>query len=178
MLSFSEYNNQELTEQEILLGLFYLMESSDDVLTEEYISEGIEDLLKKFGLHVSKGDGLIRYIAKFTKGAGKLLLAALKGDKAKVKELATSISKEELIDFLLKLDTLTLHMFTGPIHIIDAVTGWHIGPNIEHIAKKGADLLGKLKKTYQELKDIAKKVFVHSPNRVKAIEKLEPIIMV
>jgi len=102
--------------------------------------------LGKVGGHAHKGTGLIGYLMKAGKGVGKLMLAVLKGDWDTAKQIAnTEVDKGELLDFLLKLDTATMHLVTGPIHTLDAITGWHIGAQIEH-AMKGKDaLVAKIK---------------------------------
>ena len=73
-------------------------------------------------------------ILKSGKHIGKVIWYAMKAavgneeDKQKLIRIIkeTKISSSQLIDFLLKLDMLTLHAITGPIHMIDAVTGWHL----------------------------------------------------
>ena len=92
------------------------------------------------GLHVKKGKGLIQYFAAFTKGAGAMILAMLKGDTDKVKAISKTVKKQDIIHFLLQLDQATLHLVTGPIHMIDAITGWHIGADLGALTKKSAEL--------------------------------------
>ena len=85
-------------------------------------------------------------------------MKATTGDKVaseKVKEIAnTQITKEEFIDFVLKLDILTLHLLTGPIHIIEALTGWHVGANI---SKKASDVVGRINRAINNIEKIISK---------------------
>ncbi len=102
--------------------------------------------LGKLGGHAHKGTGLIGYVMKAGKSVGKLMLATLKGDWETAKEIAnTEVDKGELLDFLLKLDTATMHLVTGPIHTLDAITGWHIGAKIEHAIQGKDAVIAKIK---------------------------------
>jgi len=177
MQSFSNFNQDQEIKQAILKLAFVV--ENHDLLTEntEILEEGLGDFLNKFGLKIHKGDGIIDYIAKFSKGAGKLLIAAIKGNKEEVKKIATSLDKAQVVDFLLKLDMATMHLVTGPIHMIDAVTGWDLAANLKHAAEKGKGILDKIKKIYNELKTTAKNAFSKNPEKIKAIEDLEQVII-
>jgi hypothetical protein len=171
-----EFNTAEY--QAAMIKLSYVLEHSDTLNENvEYVAEAVNDTLKKFGLHVAKGKGLISYFAKFATGAGKLIIAALKGDGEAVAEISNSVKKEDVIDFLLKLDQATLHLVTGPIHMIDAITGWHIAANIKHAAETASNIMDKIKKAYVDLKTIAAQAFKSTPAKLKAINDLEPIIV-
>lgn len=177
MVTFKDYVNEAQFNREIetaVYGLIALNEAKYSLFeghenNSEYITEGVDDVLKTFGLGLEKkSQGVIGYVAKFTKGVGKLILAAIKGDRKKMKELLKSISKEEVLDFLLKLDMLTLHYVTGPIHLIDALTGWELWANIENIAKKSEVVINSIKKILNDLKDKIK-TFV--------APKLQPVVI-
>jgi hypothetical protein len=126
--------------------------------------------MKKAGLVSHKGsDGLIQMVAKSGAHIGKILFYAVKAtkdekSKAKLKELLKKKgSKEQLIDFLIKLDTVSLHLVSGPIHSIDALTGWHIGANLHDKVIDGAtkvkDALGHLETARKKLTgDVSKKL--------------------
>lgn len=179
MKTFNQFNAEQEDIQTALLSLSYMLEQYDNKSlneSHEVLEEGLNDMLKKFGMHVHKGDGLIQYITKFTKGAGQMILAAIKGDKAKVKQIAQSVTKEQVIDFFLKLDTATMHLVSGPLHTIDAVTGWHIWAHVEAAAKKASSIMDQIKKLYNDLKTKAKVAFKKAPEKIKAIDNLEPII--
>lgn len=102
-------------------------------------AEGMfSNLIKKIGFHASSGQGIIQMVGKGTKLVGQLMWYAMKaatGDeeaKKKVKEIGnTQITKEEILDFVLRLDAVSLHLLTGPIHMIDALLGWHIWANVK-----------------------------------------------
>ena len=58
-----------------------------------------------------------------------------------------------MLDFLLKLDMATLHVLTGPLHTIDAITGWHLWANVKDKADQG---LKKAKEAIDNLIAVAK----------------------
>jgi len=165
MKTFKEFKKEiKLTEdmEDKIALLIYLSENEDminesydiDNLTEsqkEDITEGVNNWLEKVGMKLHKGNGIIDYILQFSKGAGKIILAAIKNDKEEVKKIADKFDKAELVDFLLKLDMATLHVVTGPIHFIDAVTGWDLMANIKHAASGAVD---KLKVFYNAIKNV------------------------
>ena len=157
-------------------GILFLQEISINQLNENQLDESIKDWMEKFGLHAHKsGPGLIDYIKQFTKGAGQLILAAIKGDEKKIKELSKSIKKEDLLDFLIKLDTITLHLISGPIHMIDALTGWHIGPAIKKTAEKSKDIIKKIWQAILNIKDNVKKIMgpEHQKTVLFNLQKIE-----
>lgn len=159
--------------------LNYLNENQTDInniieiaiFMEEYnqLDEGISDFgkrikgfLGKAGLHTShSGPGLVQMLAKAGKTMTQFFWYAMKastGDaeaKKKVKELANKeIKKEQLMDFLLKVDQVSLHMLTGPIHMIEAITGWHIGVYYK-VTQKATE---KIKIAIQYLEDVSKSI--------------------
>jgi hypothetical protein len=158
MKSFKEIlidnQNQKLIESDIM-GLVYAMSLPKVAVNESLLTENaVNDFLSKFGLKFHKeGPGLIDYIKDFVKGTGKIFVAALKGDKDEVKRIAQGITKEKVIDFLLKLDTATLHIITGPIHTVDAITGWDLWANVKSQAKKAGNIIHDVWKAIKELKD-------------------------
>jgi len=158
------YSYDELRDMEIVLEMSMLIQE-DDLMNEAFdlslLKTGGKALMKGLGLHASKsGDGLIQMALK----SGKLMAefvwhilkaaAGNKDSKIRVKEIAnTQISKEDFMNFLLKLDMATLHMVTGPLHMLDAITGWHIGV---HIKSKVGDIMIKAKEAINNLVDAAK----------------------
>jgi len=165
MKKFSEYMSEKalVEEMEDKIGLMLYMAEKSDIIAESYdfenltesqrivLEEGVNDWLNKVGLKLHKTKGIIDYLADFTKGTGKVLMSAIKGDKEAVKEQLKNVKKEEVLDFLLKLDMATLHIVTGPIHLIDAVTGWDLMANVKAVAKTATD---KLKEFYQAMKKV------------------------
>jgi hypothetical protein len=126
------------------------------------LKDKFNKVIKKTGLHIEKSDGLIQQLIKAGGNVGKLIyyvfMAYYNNDnemKKKAQEIASSVTKEQIMDFLLKLDTVTLHLLTGPIHTLDALTGLHIWPNIkdkiEPITKKAKIAIEKLEDLKHEL---------------------------
>lgn len=118
------------------------MESNCDSLSEAVNIKGaLAGFLKKGGVHASKENkGLIEIMLKSGRHIGLTFFHAIKASRGnedskdilKNELLKKKVKKADVIDVLLKLDTLTMHLFTGPIHIIDALTGWHIAADIAH----------------------------------------------
>jgi len=175
MIKFKDFNeslkNKDLSEemQDKIALLMYISENEDMInesydlenLTEaqeELIIEGANDWLEKVGMKLHKGKGIIDYLASFTKGAGKLIMAAIKKDEEEVKKIASNFKKEDVVDFLLKLDMATMHIVTGPIHFVDAVTGWDLMANIKHAAEGAKDKLKLFYDAIQKVKDSIKAV--------------------
>ncbi len=185
MITYKEYiNERELNiskAEDKLSLLMFLVENEDslneslETLNEEEMLEGIKDWLGKFGLKVHKGDGVIDYIRQFSSGAGKLIIAAIKGDKKKVQEIANSIEKEKVADFIFKLDMLTMHMLTGPIHFIDALTGWDLVANLKHAAKQVPNMLQDIWSSLTKIKDNVKSIVSsgHEKTILKNISSIE-----
>ena len=141
-LNSTIYNYDELRDMEIVLEMGMLV--SDDVMINEafelgMFKTGMKALMKGAGIGAHKsGEGLIQIALKSGKVMAEFIwnaLKAVKGDevaKQRVIELANKeIKKEQVLDFLLKLDTATLHLVSGPLHIIDALTGWHVWAQIQ-----------------------------------------------
>jgi len=157
-MKFNKYLNEidALSAVEIAYFIDQYDELNENVMAD--MVKGFKSLLPKLGLTSHKGKGLIQILAQSTKGAALMLYYAFKvsmGEdqyKEKIKQLITSISREDLMDILMRLDLLTLHAITGPIHIIDALTGWHIGVDTMARARE-VDI--KAKKALQHLTDLS-----------------------
>lgn len=160
-MRLSNYLNENSTDINNIIEIAVFMEEFNQ------LDEGIGDFTKrikgflsKAGLHASQGGpGLIQMLAKAGSTMTKFFWYAMKastGDneaKAKVKEMANKeIKKETLMDFLLKLDQMSMHMITGPIHMIEALTGWHIGVYYK-VATKATE---KIRTAIAHLEDVAK----------------------
>ena len=174
---FKEYNKESELSVEIanVIEFFEFSNMEFGSLNESELNEfkmpDIDGALKKAGLHVKKGRGLIQMIASSGLHFARVFHAAIRaagGDKGAEKTLrellSKKISKEDVIDFLLKLDQATLHIVTGPIHFIEAVTGWHIWAAVhkvrdvsKDILQKGKDIISKLKDISQDLEGSGKK---------------------
>ena len=103
----------------------------------------VKGILKKKKPEVSKmvekEKGLVHYFKDMGIGGAQLMYHAFNAyynkdqkSKDRVKELSQSVKKEHIIDILLKLDILSLHLVTGPLHIIEAVTGWNVLHNVQN----------------------------------------------
>jgi len=133
MLTFKQHLTNESYERAIL-ELAVLAEETENDFLDEAVLDKAHHVLAKVGLHASQGKGLIQYALSIGKGMAQLIGAAVRGDTDKIKEVGKSIKKEDVLDFLLKLDQASLHLVTGPIHLIDATLGLHIGANLSAAA--------------------------------------------
>lgn len=120
-----------------------LNEAMPAALTKLFDATGnaINSTLKKLGLHAHKGNkSLLAALAQATKPVAKLFWLALKAQvggqtpemEEAIKAALKDVKKADWMELMLKLDTLSLHLITGPIHMIDALTGWHIGADLHH----------------------------------------------
>ena len=164
--SLKTVNEAQISEaHDAILGLMLLeeMEITDDV------NEGVNDILNKFGLGLEKkAPGVIEYMAKFTTGVGKLIWYAMKRDKKAIKKLSKEFTKEDLLDFLMKLDLVTMHLVTGPLHMIAGLTGWDLEVEVKHAKAKAQTVVDKIKSALNVLKSEVTQYF--SP-------KLQPVII-
>ena len=169
-----EFQNEVQT---AVLGLA-LLEELDPNETDEGINEGINDILGKFGLELEKkSPGVVEYLYKFSKGVGKFIWYAIKKDKKGINQMKKDFSKEELLDFLYKLDLVTMHLITGPLHFIDGMTGWDLGVAIEGMHKEAGKVVDKIKKALSTLKGTVTDYFAPTLqpivlSKVTDIEKL------
>lgn len=160
--------------------LLYMAENdslneSFEEMSEAQITEGVKEWLGKVGIKLHKGDGLIDYVTQFSKGAGKLILAAIKGDKEEVKRIAQTLDKAKVIDFLLKLDMATMHLVTGPIHMVDAITGWDLAANLKQAAHGAKNILGDFFKAIEQVTSTIKQVVTGTKQKtlLKSVDVLK-----
>lgn len=181
MKTFKQYDIENSSEYRAVVEMIQFMEYVDNDF-QETLSEG---LLDKIGLSAHKGDG---GLLKIVKNAGitmvKLFAAVIKGDKETAKAIAnTEIKKEDVIDFLLKLDQATLHILTGPIHTLEAITGWHIWAKVSKHASDVAhatvdsikDATKYIKSKVAGLSDKAAKKIIANAERIEKLA-LPPLI--
>jgi hypothetical protein len=165
MIKFSKFKEQtEYNEslKECLMTMAYigtLENTNESALTEASILAGVADMFgkieagfDKIGMKLHHGKGLIDYVKQFSGTGGKMLIAAIKQDKEEVKSLASTFDKAEFIDFLLKLDMVSMHLVTGPIHMIDAITGWDLMANLKSHAVKAENIIDSIEKAIADLK--------------------------
>lgn len=180
-MRFDNYlkNNDAISLIEI--GMFF----DDNMLNEGQWTDKLKGALKSVGFKAHKsGPGLIQIISSAGKHIAKLMwysFKAAKGDeeaKKMVKEIAKKeIQKGELVDFLLKLDTLTLHLLTGPLHMIEALTGWHIWSDIKKstkdLKKRAEDALEQLKNISTGLAGKAKDALLNYIGKIKSLISMQ-----
>lgn len=166
-MRFKNYLEEDTSDiQEIIEAVIFMEDFN-------YLTEGIgdfgnkiKDFLPKLGLHAKKSSpGLIQVLTKAGTKMAQFFWYAMRAStgskeaKDKVKAMANrEITKEDwsnFLDLLVKLDTMTLHVVSGPIHMIEALTGWHIGAHLKTDAKS---MLDKISKAISQLEDAAKGV--------------------
>jgi len=160
-MGFQTYLNEsrELNEYESQIVVLAMLAEDDMILeamNEEDIAllaEGLSDKLGKAGLKLHKGKGILDYVKSFTMGAGKLFLAMIKGDTKKAKAILQTVEKEDILDFLYKLDLGTLHLITGPLHTIDAWTGWDLSVKMKSHMQKAGNIFDEIKHALATVKD-------------------------
>ena len=191
MKTFKQYttaNIEHLEEVSNFLDFMTICDSSETVTEAmEYFdndllieSDGgkIDSVLKKLGLHAKKTKpGLISQFKNAGKGVLKFLVAAAKGDTSTMKKMAgKEVKKEDVIEFLINLDQATLHLFTGYIHAIEAITGWHLGANTKNSSEK---ITATVSKVSDALAYIKNKLITNTEKTaksvIKAIEKITKI---
>ncbi len=155
-------NHREIKEAEQkILSLLYLEQININILNEssqESLNEGFNNWLKEFGLNLKKEMGVLDYAISFTSGIGMIIIAALKGDKHKVKAIAKMYSKEELLDFLTKLDKITLGLVSAPLELISSLTGWDIVDAAHTASKNTKRVLNNIKTAIQNIKTASAKI--------------------
>jgi hypothetical protein len=148
MISFSEYSKyNDPFFQDVVYNIFEMMEllECDNILNESQISEqDIKDIKSKVdsalsasGIKVERTKGLIDYLKLWGVVMTKFVVAAIRGDTETVKKIAnTEITKQDFLDFILKLDMAALHTLSVPLHFIHGVTGWDVLTGVKNIVKK------------------------------------------
>jgi len=183
MVSFKEY--KEVAEMQDKIALLMYIAENDEMINESYdmdslteaqeiaIVEDVNSWLGKMGMKVHKGDGIISYLRQFTGGIGKLIIAAIKGDKEKVKKIASSIEKAKVVDFLLKLDMVTLHLLSAPIHFIHGITGWDLEADLKRVTKGAENVINVVKKAFVTIKNNITYLFGDDKEGLNAVNNLE-----
>ncbi len=158
MQKFKQYASEKQIQTQIMESLLLLqyVTENDGRLNEDSVlanfASKVNSILPKLGMKLHKGDGIINYVAKFASVGGKMLIASIKGNKEEIKRLATTIDRSEFIDFLLKLDMVSFHLVTNPIHMIDAITGWDLMANLKSHAQKAVSVIEDIVNGIRQLK--------------------------
>ena len=171
-MRFDNYLNED---KDVYLLIDHMIFTQDFESLDE-AEGGLKDKLNKalgaigFKVH-SSGRGIIPTLMKAGKNVAQLFWYAMKasnGDteaKKKVKEIANKeITKHDVVDFLLKLDTMSMHLLTGPIHMIDALTGWHISVDFK---EKSANISDRIKKAVEHLKAVVSDLSKPIANKIQ-----------
>ena len=127
------------------------------------IKRQLSGLLPKIGLGMDFKEGLIHqlsrasiHMSKFVWHIFRYHITGNQESKEKIVELSqTKISREQFMDFLFKMDILTLSLFTAPLKMVDALLGWSIHPVVKNKTK---DVMERGKQAIKQLMDVAKAV--------------------
>ena len=167
-----------------LLEFIVFMEDGESLILSEARGEtvkaGLTKVAGKLGISAHGRKNLLKLIASVGKNTGLALVYAVRshmgqeGAKEKLENiLKTANIKSELTDLMLRLDTLTLHLLTGPLHIIDAITGWHLGADIQDKTKTPnthvKSALDTILKAASRIKDKPRKTLNRSIEKIKKI---------
>ena len=160
---FKQYLNEKMMLEQDLALLIYSMSIDPTRLNENELNEAFDPTilnkyLNKLGLNIQKRTtkNLFDYAKDMVTGVGKIFLLAMEdGGTEEIKKMLKSITKEDVMDFLLKLDSATLGILSKPIDLISKLTGWQIKANLKKIGKNIVDIVQDI---YTSLKDIKDKV--------------------
>jgi len=177
-----EENASEMMEARIA-GLVYMLENVDMMNesseSDEELLEGVKEYLKKAGFKAERTKGLIDYFKSIGTGVGGIFMALIKGDTGKAKEILKTVSKADVIDFLMKLDLGTLHLFMGTVHTIEAWTGWELEAAIQKHVQGAKDIYQTIKIALGKVKDNIVKVLEPKQHKsaLSNIQRLEKQIL-
>jgi len=167
-----------------LLEFIVFMEEGESLILSEARGEsvkaGISKVASKLGIAAHGRKNLLKLIASVGKNTGLALVYSIRahGGNSEAKDklatiLKTANIKSELTDLILRLDALTLHLLTGPIHIIDALTGWHIGADLQQKTKTPnthiKTALDTIIKASNAIKDKPRRTLNRSIEKIKKI---------
>lgn len=182
MKSFKDFNISQESSLELnnIIELMQFKNMDFDMITEDTLNEfampDINKALKVSGIHIKKGRGLIQILSSAGLHISRIIWQSIKaagGDEAATEKLKVLLSrkvkKEEIMDVILKLDMITLHALTGPIHAIEAITGWHIWAAIDAVQKKTNNIKLKVNSVLDTLKSIIKDADKEITNKLKDI---------
>lgn len=162
MTKFYQYlnNNDDIIP---LIEVYYFIESN-------VINESVEDWLKKvqvflnkMGIKKGQKRGLIEYLKDSSMVLAKIIWYGFKastGDEEaelKMREFIydNKIDKKEIMNFIMKVDAITLGIISSPIRMIDAITGWNL---MDALVLTQEDITKKAENAIKSLEDIAKTV--------------------
>ena len=104
----------------------------------------INTYLTKVGLRVGKSrKGIIQQIYGAGKGVGQMLVAAIKGDKERIKELKKSVKASDFSEFILNLDAIAFGALNFPIKVVELATGWKLSINYNNQIRNVISIIKK-----------------------------------
>jgi hypothetical protein len=183
MKTFTEFNNDVVNEHVYaILEMMILMEMDVDDLNRldeiAVINKNVEKLnpyLNKLGLKLAYKKTLIQHAIDAGVGVVKMLRAGMAGDKEEVLRLAKSVKKEDIANFLLRLDKATLNVIGGTIGRIEAITGWRL--TAAPVAKMAANAVDIVKKAFKLIHDHLPKIPTYKKGDRKKIKEIEKAIV-
>jgi len=156
-MKFTNYIQEQEVKEKMAMLLF-VMENQNEQMNEE-LQESFGSFMKKLGLPEKTDKGLIDYFVGFTSVAGKMLLAAIKGDKQKIIELSSKITRKGFVDFLVKLDKVTLGIVSAPLEMINVITGWDVEGTIVNLAAGTVNIVKNIHTSIMDLKKDISSIF-------------------
>jgi hypothetical protein len=138
-----------------LLNLALLMEEDEDIDEGKMLNKS-KSVLPNLGISVKKeGEGIFGKLkSKEMRKFFKQLFKAFRGDedaKSEIKKMSKgSVSKGDIINVLIKLDAVTLHMVSGPLHVLEYLTGWKVSG-----IKKAKEVGDRIKTAIESLTNLA-----------------------
>jgi len=185
-IKFKDYIKEEASTSLMearMTGLVYMLENVDmmneSAQADEALLEGVNDYLKKMGVKAERTKGLIDYFKSIGSGVGSIFMALIKGDAEKAKAILKTVSKADVIDFLMKLDLGTLHIFMSTVHTIEAWTGYNLEADIKQRIDQAKDIYQTIKQALNKVKENIVKVL--NPKQHKSalsnIKRLEKQVL-
>lgn len=171
MKRFRTHLNEKIDQESLELGLLEMAMLMDEDFNIDMINEStildegkLQDIknlftkanldkgLDKAGFKLHRGKGILGYLSSAGVGVAKLMIAGIRGDKEAAMKIVKSVKKKDVLDFLYKLDLGTLHLFTGPVHWIDAWTGWDLTVVMKTAGQKAAQIADIVKQSVDKIK--------------------------
>jgi hypothetical protein len=180
-MKLKSFIDQETQLKEDITDLLNVLILLDDSL-DESISSKIEGFLSSIGFSLKKNTGLIQMLYRAGKDVYNIVVAAIKAvnggerEKAILKTVIkeSRISKEQFLDFVLKLDDVALGILRQPLVMIEALTGWQIAPNIENLKKVKERILNAV----GEVESLLTKLSAKISNKTKIyLDKIKNIVV-
>ena len=183
MKSIQEYRDEHDLLKENLLQMtainMYSYDELDEMInnsnTDGILDEGkIRDFFKK-KLPVAHEKGLFHYFKGMSTGVARLIMAGVKGDKEKMKAIIKTVKREDVVDFLFKLDSITFGVITHVIERIDAITGWDLEHEIQKIIKNTKVIAKNTAKALDTIKNSIKSLVKNDKDIKLALDSVKSL---